>query len=105
MLNKLSLLGNCFISSCTSCTSCIASSASSVCSSTFSSTCCCISGTGCYFSSVCCFFSGTFSYNSVVSLFCTCRKSRNSKSKAAGYSEHFAEVGFGSHLKYPLWMN
>lgn len=102
MLNKLSLLGNFFSSSFG-----IASSFFSRISNRIGSFFSC---TGSFFSCACCFFSSFFSsffsYNScVVSLFCTCRKSRNSESQAAGYSKHFAEVCFGSHLIYPLWMN
>ena len=102
MRNKLGLLGNCVsgcVSRCVGFDGNVFSGTFSRTSRFFSSTCSAFSGTGCFFGS-------TFSYNGcIVSLFCTCRKSRNSKSKAAGYSEHFAEVSFGSHLKYPLWMN
>ncbi|ASK87030.1 hypothetical protein SPHFLASMR4Y_00238 [Sphingorhabdus sp. SMR4y] len=99
MLDKLSLLGNFFFYSSFGIASSFFSCFSNRIGSFFSCT-------GCFFSCTCRFFSGIFSYsNCVVSLFCACRKSRNSKSKATGYSEHFAEVCFGRHLKYPLWMN
>lgn len=109
MRNKLSLLGN-FFSSCASrigsSTCCFFSSTFSTFSGTSGSSCCFISSSGGFSRSIGSFVSSFVSYNSgVFSWLCTSRKSRNSKREAARYGEHFTEVGFGSHLKYPLWMN